>query len=72
MIAWSLVKSKDESPGCQMLSGFYLKSVTATSCDNHVMLLENPSFEGPACFLFKTVFVDRADRDFYCAWFTCN
>lgn len=52
-----------------MLSGFCLKSVTATSCDNHVRLLENPSFESPACFLFRTVFADRAGRDFDCAWF---
>lgn len=64
MIAWSLAKRKDESPGSQLLSGFCLKSVTSTNCDNHVMLLEISSFESPACFLFRTVFADRAGRDF--------
>lgn len=64
MIAWSLAKSrKDESPGCQTLSGLRLKSVTTTTCGNHITQLENACFESPACFLFRNIFSGRAGGD---------
>lgn len=52
-----------------MLSGLCLKSVTTTSCDNHVMQLENTSFESLACFLFRTSSAGRAGRAFHSVWF---